>query len=190
MMHLRLCRGFHCQAPAPNQFPLGRQCFATHRCYYPFNQLFNDVLVRLALFQTQYMPWFVPLFSGGAWVAIVEYCPHWAREKDSGVMAGGCRTSSCGSRPFPFFVFPIRIPRCHVRPRVYLVLDCPLRELADWSEWSWVRRRIYVRSDCRPTESADCVNWFIATYAWCITSWLVSEDRDSGSRMQAFRSIE
>ena len=114
-------------------------------------------------------------------MALIEHCPHSAREKDSGVMAGGCATSSSGSCPFRFVPFPIRIPRCR-RRRVYVVLDCPLGVLADWSQWNWVRRRVYVRSDCRPAELADCVNWFVATHAWCNTKWLVSEDRDSGSR--------
>ena len=123
-------------------------------------------------------------------MALIEHCPHSAREKDSGVMAGGCVMSSSGSCPFRFVAFPIRIPRCQVRRRVYVVLDCPLGVLADWSQWSWVRRRVYVRSDCRPAESADCVNWFVATHAWCNTRWLVSEDRDSGCRMQEFRTIE
>ena len=74
-------------------------------------------------------------------MALIEHCPHSAREKDSGVMAGGCVTSSSGSCPFRFVAFPIRIPRCR-RRRVYVVLDCPLGVLADWSQWSWVRRRV------------------------------------------------
>ena len=94
-------------------------------------------------------PLVVLLFSGGPWVALIEHCPHSAREKDSGMMAGGCVTSSSGSCPFRLVAFPIRIPRCR-RRRVYVVLDCPLGVLADWSQWSWVRRCVYVRSDCRP----------------------------------------
>ena len=96
-------------------------------------------------------------------------------------MAGGCATSSAGSCPFLFIAFPIRIPRWR-RRRVYVVLDCPLGMLADWSQWTWVRHCVYVPSDCRPAESADCVNWFVATHAWYNTKLLVSEDRDSGCR--------
>ena len=123
-------------------------------------------------------------------MALIEHCSHSARKKDSGVMAGGCVTWSSGSCPFCFVAFPIRIPRCHVRRRVYVVLDCPLGVLADWSQGSWVRGRVYVRSDCRPAESADYMNWFVAPHAWCNTRWLVSDDRDSGCRMQEFRTIE
>ena len=181
MLHLQQCRGFRCQARSPNQFPPGQPGCGTHGYYRRLNEPFPDVLVRLAPFLARYIPWFVLLFSGGAWVALIEHCPHSAREKDTGVMAGGCSTSSSGSSPFRFVAFPIRIQRFR-RRRVYVVLDCPLGLGADWSQLNWVRRGVYVRSDCRHAESADCVNWLVATHAWCHTKWLVSEDRDSGCK--------
>ena len=151
MPHLLQYGGFSCQAPSPNQFPPRHPGFGTHRCYHRLNEPLPDVLVRLAPFWARQIPWFVLLFSRGAWVALIEHCPHSAREKDSGVMAGGCVTSSSGSCPFRFVAFPIRIPRCR-RSRLFIVLDCPLGVLADWSQWSWVQCRVSIRSDCRPRE--------------------------------------
>ena len=165
MPHLQQCRGLRCRAPSPNQFAPGRPGFGTHRCYRRLNEPFPDVLVHLPPSRTRQIPRFVILFSGGAWVALMEHCFHSAREKGSGMMAGSCVTSLSGSCPLLLVAFPIRIPRCPVRRRVYVVLDCLLRVLADWSQWSWVRRRVYVRSDCRPAESANCLNWLVATHA-------------------------
>ena len=165
MPHLQQCPGFRCQAPSPNQFPPGCPGFGTHPCYRRLNEPFPDVLLRLAPFRARLIPRLVLLFSGGTGVALMEHCSHSAREKGSGMMAGGCVTSSSRSCLFLFVAFPLRIPRCPVRRRVYVVLDCLLGVLADWSQWSWVRRRVYVHSDGRPAESADCVNWLIGTHA-------------------------
>ena len=96
---------------------------------------------------------------------LIEHCSHSAREKGSGVMAAGFVTSLSGSCLFLFVMFPTWISRCPVRRHGYVVLDCLLRVLADWRQWSRVRRRVYVRSDCRPADSADCVNWLVATHA-------------------------
>ena len=35
-------------------------------------------------------------------MALIEHWPHLAREKDSGIMAGGCVTSSSGTSLFRF----------------------------------------------------------------------------------------
>ena len=67
--------------------------------------------------------------------------------------------------PGSFIVFPIQIPRCPVRRRVYVVPHCLLGVLADWSQWSWVQRHFYVLSDFQTAQSADCQNWLVATHA-------------------------
>ena len=89
MLHLLQYQGFRCQALSPIQVPLGRPGFGTHHEYHLLNEPFPDVLVCLTTLRARLIPWFVLLFSVNAWVTLIEHSFHSAREKGSGVMAGG-----------------------------------------------------------------------------------------------------